>query len=1294
MEETNNLYDVTQYSDDELYAMLDLNNPSDRELEAKVLLSIEKYSSVENKEAIQIKSFFEDVYSHFFESDDIIEGMIDKDENGDTAEHSKPQIKELTDYKKVFGKNELSDQGEKDTNLLQTTTLNYGASQLNPLLKETQKRVLQLDSQFRNYTNYPSATDYIINLSETLHNVVSLRLHSVSIPYTWYNISNVYNANYFQLIGNADGIRGVYDLTIGIAPGAYDVNGLILAINESIENVKTENPDINFGTTSVEYDLETSKTTLTLDLQQVYNEPNFYLYFNQSTNTFGNDANKSIPGFLGYGDLVIPKYTSSNIPNSDLSGNIVDVSSVPSAYPLESIYSNYQYSYNATGKISDESSVTYNQFDPYTPFYLVINDPSNNVIGNNYFTICTYDGPNIYSTAPDTSSNVLEKFTVEFGDVSGLYTRPTLLEAINRSLLNSDFLSSNASLNQYDISFSNADDTITTLQRFQLRTLLSRFTTIKKKNKKQVILFPDENEVLNNLPQDVRVQKWQGPLWTGINSCFMFDENTIFTQSNSVRSENEPINTLYSIDGSGGLNKPSLLLQCIKPGYDNSYNNRYTTIDNDTIAGYGLVLGELPQEEAEDLVGYTLNNLIGVYGYDNTFTNSEINMKLKNIKNGYGNDISNGYVNAEAFYDIGSNQCRMLFDIFTYFNETDYIFDLSGSFFDISGSPTPLGLDDVSYGWIPGYNVSSTATLDTATDISFGTGTIIDIPVGTFDGVSTPKNALYRTGNIVFPFLINQSNNKIVVKAKDVSNGYTDIGISTLPDYTIEFKTGNYRTPQLLQDMMNTTFSSIRGITDKDGVALNGLNMSNSKIYIYDGSWVFIPTVDNKFTQEDYKVVLSDENTDASYINDWVDSNNTIRYSLDASGDLQTSSNPGITSNSMWNAYLGFTDSSYSLVSGSTGSGITGSRDVMYDISKTLFVYESNIEDVSGSEVTVLHEKNNEMSFIPQSNVKGLSDANGVQKLNIEISPGIYPLYYLYNEINTKLNADSKTETSIIYSYFDNAGNETTVMQMNINKVYTAEDYILKFYDDEAATLNIKSVNTNSFEATTWDVTLGWILGFRYIPTVYLNPIFPDNNLLVTNYDYTYDDSSEIITLMGNSTLDLYLFKNLYLILNDYTQNHLNDGLITGVRDNPNATRPQYSSSATRICDPLTGRNQSSIFNSVQPGMGLTENQLYAANIIAADNIVKQSTRIYSDPPFVKDMFALIPIKVSGLKQGEVFTEYGGTLQDNDRKYFGPVNISKVNIKLLNDHGDVINLNGSNWSFSLVFEYLYNMKGI
>ena len=37
------LYDISSYSDDELYEILDLVNPTDRELEAKTLMMIHKY---------------------------------------------------------------------------------------------------------------------------------------------------------------------------------------------------------------------------------------------------------------------------------------------------------------------------------------------------------------------------------------------------------------------------------------------------------------------------------------------------------------------------------------------------------------------------------------------------------------------------------------------------------------------------------------------------------------------------------------------------------------------------------------------------------------------------------------------------------------------------------------------------------------------------------------------------------------------------------------------------------------------------------------------------------------------------------------------------------------------------------------------------------------------------------------------------------------------------------------------------------------------------------------------------
>jgi hypothetical protein len=71
----------------------------------------------------------------------------------------------------------------------------------------------------------------------------------------------------------------------------------------------------------------------------------------------------------------------------------------------------------------------------------------------------------------------------------------------------------------------------------------------------------------------------------------------------------------------------------------------------------------------------------------------------------------------------------------------------------------------------------------------------------------------------------------------------------------------------------------------------------------------------------------------------------------------------------------------------------------------------------------------------------------------------------------------------------------------------------------------------------------------------------------------------------------------------------------------------------------------------------------------------------------------LIPLKPSSLKRGEIFSEFGGALQENKRMFFGPVNITKMSVQLVNDRGDIVDLNGGNWSFSMICEALYNRAG-
>jgi hypothetical protein len=176
------------------------------------------------------------------------------------------------------------------------------------------------------------------------------------------------------------------------------------------------------------------------------------------------------------------------------------------------------------------------------------------------------------------------------------------------------------------------------------------------------------------------------------------------------------------------------------------------------------------------------------------------------------------------------------------------------------------------------------------------------------------------------------------------------------------------------------------------------------------------------------------------------------------------------------------------------------------------------------------------------------------------------------------------------------------------------------------------------------------------------------------------------------------------ILLDDYNQNHLNDGLvITNQREN-NLPLPSYASRNAYRYDTsnnLVAPIVSNIKNDVNTYQNkLTRNQIYAAQeIMNVQQNVNNSTiytnkKYFSNGPFVKDVFALIPMKTTGLQNNSVYIEFGGTLQQQERVYFGPVNISRMNIKLINDKGEMVDLNNANWSMSLIIEQLYQQKKV
>ena len=319
------------------------------------------------------------------------------------------------------------------------------------------------------------------------------------------------------------------------------------------------------------------------------------------------------------------------------------------------------------------------------------------------------------------------------------------------------------------------------------------------------------------------------------------------------------------------------------------------------------------------------------------------------------------------------------------------------------------------------------------------------------------------------------------------------------------------------------------------------------------------------------------------------------------------------------------------------------------------------------------------------------------KKIVIPIEPGTYTEPTLLNTLNQSIAAVALLHpevnfgtTQIIYSSVHNKIQfQLDLTYDNGTTIYRTEDFNLVFFKPNGSK-NQQSVEENyDYEFVTWDVTLGWVLGYRNYTQYDLDPTSTNNSQYVTQNNYTFNSTTHIVTLTANTCLDLNTCKTMYLIVNDYTNHHLNDGLITLEAPNNNIDYQSY------INKGVLSQNLDTTINvaaqSAQPYQILTENQVYAANATVYDRQQNtQNAAVYSEPPFLKDMFAVIPLKLAGLKPGQVISEFGGGLLENSRIYFGPVHVKKMHVQLMNDKGDVMNLNNANWNFSLVVEYLYN----
>jgi hypothetical protein len=326
--------------------------------------------------------------------------------------------------------------------------------------------------------------------------------------------------------------------------------------------------------------------------------------------------------------------------------------------------------------------------------------------------------------------------------------------------------------------------------------------------------------------------------------------------------------------------------------------------------------------------------------------------------------------------------------------------------------------------------------------------------------------------------------------------------------------------------------------------------------------------------------------------------------------------------------------------------------------------------------------------------------------VKISIEPGNYNSFDFVSRLNIgedgsgNFNNGSFTSTTTTpisanypISYNQNNGkilmNFTGLKYTDSSGTYTLNETTQIVFFDIYRGLTCDSGYCNQINVI--DQTLGWLMGYRD-PYIYIDTSGNANALAV---------------------LDLYGPKYLILAIDDYNQNHINNGLISITELSTNVKLPSYYNPMLPFICPVNTVTENNLQENINNGITgdllmekmdlsykqlpqiissnpkvLTQAQIYTINEIMKNN--GKNTNYRTKAPTSTDTFALIPLKLgSTINTGQMYIEFGGTLQDNKRIYFGPVNIERMRVKLMDDKGRVLNLNGADWSVTIISENLY-----
>ena len=283
----------------------------------------------------------------------------------------------------------------------------------------------------------------------------------------------------------------------------------------------------------------------------------------------------------------------------------------------------------------------------------------------------------------------------------------------------------------------------------------------------------------------------------------------------------------------------------------------------------------------------------------------------------------------------------------------------------------------------------------------------------------------------------------------------------------------------------------------------------------------------------------------------------------------------------------------------------------------------------------------------------------------ISIPDGNYTVAQLVSTINTLAQQDLASSGLLLTGPDPISGKITFT---NTDPLTTDVTVIIYVQNNTTNVYACSEQLAGLFQTVGINNTLGWCLGFRTLP----DPNTGDVSFIL--------DTGESIT--ADVQPDVSGPKYFILNVEDFSNQRLTTGLtgITNTKSQATLSVPDYYKTIDAACLLQSGN--------------LTQAQLFSINAVLQDNdkTTLSAAAIYANKlqaPDSGSAFAFIPLaNVPILRsQGNMpIVSFGANAIVFGRNYIRPIRLERIQVSLVDDKNNLVNLNDSNWNFSLIVE--------